>query len=489
MRDVGKKHLAAIGFVMAMFASVVVVSAQEVPQRNTLPATESGAETGAGSGIMSGMTTTVPNAQSSESLPDTIQLSNKARVITLPVPVRNIVVGNEGVADVHVDESSSTQVFIIPRGIGTTNIFFMGADGAIIHQLSVEVQANNDTIQAALDQFLPNEKIDVTIFRDTVFLAGNVHSAVAAEKAVQVASQFVGEQASVINMLRVVGSQQVILQVRVSEMDRGVIKQLSANATADFGRTRNLSFTTTSPSTTVTAFASGTFTPHIGNLPGVSFTALERQNLIKTLAEPTLMALSGETASFISGGEIPVPVGVDDNGNAIIEFRDFGISLDFTPVVLDKGRISLEIATEISEVDSTVTVTLSNLTVNGFKTKRTETTVDLPSGGTLMLSGLIENNESNSVSGFPVLKDIPILGALFRSTEFQRDETELVITVTAYLAKPTGADAAMALPTDGFEPASDIDIYLLGRLHQEYGKGEQPFWMDSITGPFGYIMK
>ncbi len=470
MRDVGRKHLAVTGFLVAMLVSVLAM-AQELPQRSALPVTASGGATIA-------------------PLPDLIKLSeNKARVITLPVPVSNIVVGNEGVADVHVDEASPNQVFIIPKGIGSTNIFFMDSDGSIIHQLVVQVAVSNDSIQAALDQFLPNEKIDVTVFRNSVFLAGNVHSAVASEKAVRVAGQFVADGANVINMLTVVGSQQVILQVQVSEMDRGILKDLSANTTGDYGRSRNFNFTTTSPTASVTSFVTGTLTPHLGNLAPITFAALERQNLVKTLAEPTLTALSGETASFISGGEIPVPVGVDQNGNAIIEFRDFGISLEFTPVVLDKGRISLEIATEISEVDSTVTVTLSNLTVNGFKTKRTETTVDMPSGGTLMLSGLIQNSESNSVSGFPFLKDIPILGTLFRSTEFQHDESELVITVTAYLAKPTGADAALALPTDGFEPASDIDIYLLGRLHKEYGKGEQPFWMDSVTGPFGYIMK
>ncbi|NQV99802.1 MAG: type II and III secretion system protein family protein, partial [Rhodospirillales bacterium] len=164
-------------------------------------------------------------------------------------------------------------------------------------------------------------------------------------------------------------------------------------------------------------------------------------------------------------------------------------SLDFTPVVLSKGRINLLISTEISEIDTTVTVTVANSTVNGFKTKRTQSTVNLPSGGSLMLSGLLENNVSNSISGLPFFKDLPILGTLFRSTQFQRDETELIITVTAYLAKPTGADAPLSLPSDGFEPASDIDIYLLGRLHREYGKGERPFWTNPVLGPVGYIMK
>lgn len=228
---------------------------------------------------------------------------------------------------------------------------------------------------------------------------------------------------------------------------------------------------------------------HVTGLGPINFEALERQSLAKTLAEPVLTVISGQTASFLSGGETPVPAGVDENGNAIIEFRDFGIRLEFTPVVHDKGRISLQIATEISAIDTANSVTVVGSVVSGFTTKRTETTVDLPSGGTLMLSGLLQDDITDTINGFPFLKDIPILGALFRSTEFLLNQSELIITVTAYLANPIGNDAGLALPTDGFEPASDIDIYLLGRLHRTYGEGEAQFWQDPISGPFGYIMK
>jgi len=207
------------------------------------------------------------------------------------------------------------------------------------------------------------------------------------------------------------------------------------------------------------------------------------------LAEPTLTALSGETASFLSGGEYPFPTGVDENGNAIIEFREFGIRLNFTPVVQDSGRISLHVAAEISAIDTGTSVTVAGSTINALSNKRTETTIDLPSGGTLMISGLLSNDFNNNIAGMPYLKDVPIIGALFRSTEFLRDETEMIVTVTAYLAKPADNHGQLALPSDGFEPASDIDIFLLGRLHRHFGKGDETFWDNPLMGPFGYMMK
>jgi pilus assembly protein CpaC len=430
-------------------------------------------------------------------LPKIIEVSeNKAHMITLPIPVRKIVIGNEEIADIHIDTVNPKQVFVVSKSVGSTNVFFMDEDGSVIHKAEVRVSMSASALQAALDQLIPGENIDVTVFRDSVFLSGNVKSAPAAADAVRIASRFVAADVNVTNMIKIVGSQQVILQVRIAEMDRGIRKNLSANQALSLNTGAidgiglgDINLQTTSPSTAITAFATGTINHDFLALAPTTISALERQSLVKTLAEPTLTAVSGESASFISGGEIPVPTGVDDTGNAIIEFRDFGIQLSFTPVVLSNGRISLNISTEISEIDSTVTVTLSNLTVNGFKSKRTESTINLPSGGSLMLSGLLENTVTDTIYGLPFLKDLPVLGALFRSTEFQRDETELVITVTAYLAKPAGTDTPLALPSDGFEPASDIDIYLLGRLNREYGKGDRPFWTDPIKGPFGYMMK
>jgi len=481
-----KNSFAALGILMASILPSMS-SAQEVPQRRALPnVTSSGA-------IIFPVTPTSVTAQGVQSrLPAVIQLGeNKAQVITLGVPVRKIVIGNEQIADVYLDKANPRQIFILSKSVGSTNVFFMDGRGGIIHQMEVRVALNNKTLQDALKQFLPNENITVSVYQNNVFLTGNVQTSTAAADAVRIARQFVAAGGNVTNMLKIVGSQQVILQVRVAEMKRTVRKNLAVDSKISIGGGLfDLDIDTTSPVTSgVTAFGQATLSHDIVQLSPPVLKALEQQGLVKSLAEPTLTALSGETASFLSGGETPFPTGVDQNGNAIIELREFGIRLNFSPVVLGKGRINLNVSTEISAIDTTNSVTVAGSTINGLTSKRTETTVDLPSGGTLMMSGLLEDDASNTINGFPFLKDVPILGTLFRSTDFQREETELVITVTAYLAKPASNDIALSLPTDGFEPASDIDIYLLGKLHRTYGKGERPFWKDPIKGPFGYIMK
>jgi len=486
MRWVGRISFAAFGILMASFLSSLS-SAQEVPQRRALSSV-----TSSGAIIIPVAPTSLRAAGVQGGLPAVIQLGeNKAQVITLGVPVRKIVIGNEQIADVHLDKANPRQIFILSKSVGATNVFFMDGRGDIIHQMEVRVALNNKTLQDALKRFLPNENINVTVYQNNLFLTGNVQAATAVADAVRIARQFVPEGGNVTNMLKIVGSQQVILQVRVAEMKRTVRKNLAADAKISIGGGLfDLDIDTTSPATAgVTPFGQATLSHDIVQLSPPVFKALEQQGLVKSLAEPTLTALSGETASFLSGGETPFPTGVDQNGNAIIELREFGIRLNFTPIVLGKGRINLSVSTEISAIDTSNSVNVAGSTVFGLTSKRTETTVDLPSGGSLMLSGLLEDDVSDTINGFPFLKDVPVLGTLFRSTDFQREETELVITVTAYLAKPASNDVALSLPTDGFEPASDIDIYLLGKLHRTYGKGERPFWKDPIKGPFGYIMK
>ncbi|HEX9568057.1 MAG TPA: type II and III secretion system protein family protein, partial [Rhodospirillales bacterium] len=332
----------------------------------------------------------------------------------------------------------------------------------------------------------------VSVFRDSVFLTGKVSSASAARNAVNIVRRFVAADANVTNMLTVTGGQQVILQVRVAEIDRNVRKNLAVEGRFSKRFTplggRGLDLRTAASAFTDTSFVTGTLFTGTNIFGDPTFEALERQSLAKTLAEPTLTAVSGETASFLSGGEFPFPSGLDENGQTIFEFREFGIRLNFTPVVLDKGRISLQISTEISAIGD-VAITTADLEIKQLTQKRTETTVELPSGGTLMIAGLLRDDMTDTINGVPYLKDIPVLGALFRSTAFSQQETELVVTITAYIARPTDNQAKAALPTDGFEPASDIDIYLLGRLHRHYGNSEQTFWDKMIIEPFGYIMK
>ena len=416
---------------------------------------------------------------------------NKTRTVRLSSPAEGIVIGNEAIADVNFDADRPRRLFVIAKGVGTTDIVITGTGGRVIHRLDVRVVADHVGIEAALAQLLPEHNINVAVFRDTIFLTGTVRTAADSANAVVIARRFVGSDANVINMLDLRGSQQVILQVRVSEMARTVTKNFSVNNVFNWNIAgQRVIFSTTGPGFTDAAFATGNPLAGFGLLGKTQFDILEKQGLTKTLAEPTLTVLSGETAIFLAGGETPIPSGVDQSGNLSITYREFGVRLEFTPVVIAGDRINLRLITEISSVDTTNTVALgTNVNIPSIISKRTETTIDLPSGGSVMISGLIDENMSNSISGFPFLKDIPVIGALFRSTEFTRGETELVITVTAYLAKPVGTKDALSLPTDGFEPASDIDFFLLGRLHREYAKGERDLWAETLEGPFGYFME
>ncbi|MDH5188538.1 MAG: type II and III secretion system protein family protein, partial [Rhodospirillaceae bacterium] len=281
--------------------------------------------------------------------------------------------------------------------------------------------------------------------------------------------------------------QQVIMQVRIAEIKRTALKQLGVNLGINgLGApgSRGISFSTTSAAIPNAFLNNGLINTGLGGFGPITFEALEKQGLAKTLAEPTLTAQSGQSASFRAGGSIPVPELA--NGVVAVRMIPYGIGLDFTPVVLDKGNINLVVTTTVSEIDGSVPKINE---VPALKEKTTSTTVDLPSGGTLFIAGLIQNDVSNTINGVPGLKDLPILGALFRSDTFISNETELVITMTAYLAKPVSNTARLALPTDGFAPASDIDFFLLGRLHKTYTNKELPPYATPLAGPYGYIME
>ncbi len=473
------KRISAVCFACAVLSAATM--AQQIPQRQPAPSLSRPAP------VLPEPAPSRKSPPAAESVsPGVIEVTmNKAQSVDLPAPVKEIVIGNEAVADVRVDPNRPRQVFVLAKAVGSTNVFFVGDDGGVIHQLEVRVIFDHQGLKAALAQFLPDEKIDVGIYRDSVFLTGKLRSATTSAQAVAIARRFVGAASDVVNMLTMIGSQQVIMQVRISEMARTLRKNLQVAQVLSHFNSDRLTFTT-HPSSTAALFATGTLST-LSNLGPTSFSVLERQGLVKTLAEPTLTALSGQTASFLSGQQTPSVTGVDQNGNAVIEYRDLGIRLSFTPTVIDENRINLKVSTEISSIGTTVNIL--GATLPNYDVKNTETTIDLPSGGSLMIAGLLKDDMDNTVDGFPYLKDIPVLGALFRSHEFLREETELVVTVAVYLAKPTGADAPLALPSDGFEPASDIDLYLLGRLHREYAKKELPIWAAPLKGPFGYIME
>ncbi|MBF0095202.1 MAG: type II and III secretion system protein family protein [Alphaproteobacteria bacterium] len=421
---------------------------------------------------------------------------DQSRMIELPVDARDVVVGNGGIADVVVKRPR--QIFVMGKSVGQTDVVFLDRNGKVVLRTAVHVHVDIDTLRAMLKRLLPNEKASIESSGETIFLTGSVRSDGAAAQAAQIARRFVKEDSHLVNLLKVMGEQQVLLRVRVAEMQKTALKELGFyTSVANLGLgTTALAIGTMPLGTGLTTAATATsgLRNYLGSLNiarsqnlSSLFEALERQGLIKTLAEPNLTAISGETAKMLAGGEYPVIGGVSSTGALTISWKPFGVSLGFQPVVLSDGKINLKLSSEVSSIDTAISVVIQSVTINGLKVRRAETSVELPSGGSLMIAGMLQNGMEETINGFPGLKDLPILGPLFRSTTFQRSESELVVVVTAFVVNPVDG-TSMAFPTDGFTPASDLDLYLLGQLHHIYSDGTAPPPADAIRGPFGYIL-
>lgn len=415
---------------------------------------------------------------------------HKSRAIRLPVDVRDVMVSNGDIADVIM--KSPRLAYVVGNTVGYTNVVFLDGYGEKIAGLDLDVELDVGSIQRALEVAAPGEDIVVTGANANVILTGTVSSPIIAENARLVASRFVTTPDGVVNLLGTRTKSQVLLKVRVSEMNRQVLKQFGFDLTANIraGNT-NLTFNQDTPDN-VDEIVNGGITFLQGGDAAFQqlsaiFDNLERDGLIKTLAEPSVTAISGEAARVLVGGEFPVPV-AQDADSITIEFKEFGIALNFTPVVLDATSISLQVQTEVSQLSDQGAITLADIVIPALAVRRASTTVNLPSGGSLVIAGLLQNDIRNTIDGFPGLKDVPVLGTLFRSVDFQRDESELVITVTPYLVKPIG-DSAVSLPTDGFAPASDVDMYFLGRLHGVYAPTQPPESAAGYEGPIGYILE
>jgi pilus assembly protein CpaC len=418
---------------------------------------------------------------------------NKAHAINSEQSIKDVIVANPEIADVLV--KTKNEIYLIAKKIGSTNIFFTDKKNNPINHFIIEVGTDIIGAKEAIQQLVPHAQINLKAVGGSLVLSGTTRSPAESADAAEIAQQFVTPNTKIINMLRVLNDQQVILKVRVAEMQRTAIKNLSANASfshAFRGRQQDVTTQGFSPLGFANAI-NATLSVNKFGLSTASINALERQGLVKTLAEPTLTAISGETANFLAGGSIPTPVGVDNSGNLQIEQKEIGVALSFTPTVLSKNRISLRIKTEVSrqsdENKLVLPVTaLGTVDILGLNIRRAESTINLGSGYSLMIAGLLQNDQVNTIDGTPWLKDLPIIGMLFQSKAFKNRETELVILVTAYTAKPVLPTEKLRLPTDGFKPASDIDIYLLGRLYKKYAQ-KTDGKMKVLKGPFGYILE
>ena len=399
----------------------------------------------------------------------------KGQLIRLERPAAAVFVADPEVADVQAH--SPTLVYVFGRRSGTTTLYAVDENEEVLLRRDVVVEHHLSGLQDVIREVAPDSRIEVRSVDGGIILDGAVRDPVKAQELREIAGRYLGENETLINRLTVAAPTQVNLRVRVAEVSRDVTKLFGINwegifSPGDFlfGLATGRAFTTGGGFPFLRAVESG----GVGNALSGSYTngdvsingivdALEREGLVNVLAEPNLTALSGETASFLAGGEFPVPVGQDDNNNIEIQFKQFGVSLAFTPTVLSAGRISMRVRPEVSDLSDKGAITLNNLVIPALSTRRAETTVELGSGQSFAIGGLISNSTRNNLDKVPGLGDLPVLGTLFRSTRFQRSESELVILVTPYLVAPVGA-AQLATPRDGLEDPSDLERLIEGSI-------------------------
>lgn len=373
----------------------------------------------------------------------TVELTaGQASTVDLGRPVADILVANPAVADVGTMRSS--RLYIVGKTVGDTNVLAFDAAGNQLADIGVRVSVDGATIRSTLKKFFPRENIDARTVKNDIVLTGTVSTPIVANQVRDLASRFLaaGAGQTLVDLMKVDGDQQVMLKVKIVEAKRDILREYGFTPSFRPGSAGSDSNLVGLPGSglaaAATPFATGQLfirDNRFGPLE-IELRALEKDGLLNTLAEPNLTAISGETAGFLAGGEFPVPTGRDTNGNITLEFKKFGVALNFTPTVLSNDRISLQLTTEVSEKSTENSVTLVNTIIPGLNVRRAETTVQMGSGGTVMIAGLIKSSDAHNFTGLPGMKDVPILGELFKSKSFSRNETELVILVTPYLVTP-----------------------------------------------------
>lgn len=441
-------------------------------------------------------------------------------VVDLPRDAKEVFVANPGVANAVV--RSTRKIFLIGIANGATSVFVMDAEGRQIASIEVNVGRDLNVLRQTLRTAIPSARVDIRPAGDSILLTGHVASAGDAQQAVDIARAFVGGGGgaaapagagaagpsgggAVINAITINGRDQVMLKVTVVEMARSVLKQLGVSVTGNWNLLQvaagSFSPGVAPAATTISSLVGalgGTGGTLGGSAPigngnssiGGTLSALERAGVSRVLAEPTLVAISGESATFLAGGEIPIIINTCGAGGATsgcvptVTYKPYGVSLAFTPIVLTEGRISLHVSTEVSEIDrdNQDAVTKSP----GFRTRKTTTSIELPSGATMVTAGLISSQSSQTISGVPGLINLPILGTLFRSRDFQRRDSELMVMVTPFIAKPMETARAVR-PDDGFADANDPQTVLLGRLNKIYGAAGPGAPVRGYGGRVGFI--
>jgi pilus assembly protein CpaC len=422
----------------------------------------------------------------------------KSVVIDLPRDVKDVLVADPKIANAVV--RSAQRAYIIGAAVGQTNIVFFDAAGQQIAAYDIAVTRDLNGIRAALKQMLPNADIRIEGLGDGVMLSGSAASPVEAQQAGELAARLAGGSEKVVNSITVRGRDQVLLKVTVAEVSRSIIKQMGVDLSGSLNYgTAVVNFNNTNPFTAngQALVGGNVITTAFGSTPSVQATirAMESAGVVRTLAEPNLTAISGESATFIAGGEFPVPTGVTCQTTAAgavgqcapsIAFKKFGISLNFTPIVLTEGRISLRVMTEVSEVSNDNSINVSGLTIPSIKTRRAETTLEIPSGGAMAMAGLIQDQTKQAINGLPGLSSLPVLGALFRSRDYVNNQTELMVLVTPLIVRAV-AQKDLSRPDDGFAAASDPQADLLGSINRIYGAPGRVEPSQNYHGTYGFI--
>jgi len=425
---------------------------------------------------------------------------NKSMIVDLPADAREVIVSQPTIAAANM--RTKRRVVLEGTGVGETNMFFLDADGRQIATLDVSVVKDSTTLTQALAHVLPGSNIDVASFGDRVVLSGTALSQDDVAKATAIAAQFAGGDTNVANMITVSGAQQVMLKVTVAEVSRAAVQQLGIelNGSLSVG-----SFSVGLANQSALGAASGVVAGTgsmfgggaVGNSLGGGFSvpnasldltlhALEQRGLLRKLDEPTLTAMSGQSAQFSAGGQIPVVNPPDQNGQVSYSYKQVGVTLNFTPTVKSNGLIDVAVDSGVTDVDSTYSVSVGGISIPGLSTRETKTSVELPAGSTLSIGGMFQDKVRQQISQLPGIGNIPIIGNLFRSRDFIHDQTELVVLVTPYLASP---GPQPPLPTDSVVATGDAEATFLGHMQKLYGVGGRPAAKGQYHGSVGFSLE
>ena len=420
---------------------------------------------------------------------------NRAVVVESDVAFAEVSVANPGIAD--ISTLSDRSIYVLGKTPGRTTITLLSPDGKLISNVEVQVSPDIAEFKERLQQILPGENIEVRTANDGIVLSGTVSSTAKLDRALDLANRYAPERVS--NLMTVGGTQQVMLKVRFAEMQRSVSKSLSSSLAiqggtdvgiqgetgtwldGDNGIGNPIEVQDSAEGGLALGFSAGSLEF------AVLLEALESKGVVRTLAEPNLTALSGQEAKFLAGGEYPIPVSNGD-GTISVEYKPFGVELAFTPTVVDGDLINLAINASVSSIDTSTTLTTGGVSINAFKRRETSTTVEMRDGESFAIAGLLQDDFTDLNGQVPWLGDIPVLGMLFRSADYQRKQSELVIIVTPHLVTPTRGEA-LALPTDRIRIPTEKELFLFGKVGGSQTGAAGEVARQDFTGSYGYVME